>query len=92
MHCSRYIYICVCVCVCMYAAKINFFHIPSFSLKGPSFHSHQMAVPLRVCAYAEQLGEDIPAGSAKDAATLGRFQLGLPGCTYPPVISPMAGG
>lgn len=26
----------------------------------------QMAVPLRVCAYAEQLGEDIPAGSAKD--------------------------
>ena len=36
----------------------------------PAFYSHQlqMAVPMRVCAYAEQLGEDIPAGSAKDAA------------------------
>jgi hypothetical protein len=55
----------VCIYVC---GEDSFFHIPSFSLKGPSFHSHQMAVPLRVCAYAEQLGEDIPAGSAKDTA------------------------
>ena len=65
-----YIYMCVCVRVCVHVCmrrRFIFFHI-ILLLKGPSFHSHQMAVPLRVCAYAEQLGEDIPAGSAKDTA------------------------
>ena len=48
-----------------------------------------MAVPLRVCAFAEQLGEDIPAGSAKDAWPLPVGPVGLGTSWVPPLISSM---